>query len=1058
MNGIIEWFARNSVAANLLAVTIIVGGLSSVMNVKQEIFPEVDPRMVTVEIVYRGASPEEVERGVCQPIEEAIEGMDEIKKITSTATEGLGIVNVELEINADKGRFLDKFKNKVDSIRTFPEQIEVPVFEEITVVRQVVNVAVAGDLPEATLKDFAEKVRDDLLALPEITLVKLANVRNDEITIALSEWKLREYNLSMDEVARAVRAFSTDIPAGSIRSDSGHILIRTRTQKYLGHEFESILLRTMPDGTEIFVRDVANVTDGFQENDLISKFDGKPCAMVQVFRTGKQSAITISNAVIDYIDEQKNILPDSITLAQWQDDSTYLKSRLELLLFNGLFGLLLVVGILALFLRLSLAFWVAVGIVISFLGALWMMPLLGVSINLLSLFGFILVLGIVVDDAIIVSENIHEFQALGQGNLLQRAVRAAQEVGRPVTFAVFTTVAAFIPLAIAPGSIGEILSVIPLVVIPTLIFSLIESLFILPTHLGHRPLWFDTLKAKISFFYKFQDWFHGRVQWFIQNGYSKFLEVALKNRYATWAASIGILIACLGVIAGGWMRFQVFPAVEGDNIAAMVNMPQGTPAAQTQKIVDLIEQKAFQLQKEMDDEYGFEEGSIFRHVLTSVGQQPYAVTMQQGAGNYVLELTSGHKGEVHIETIPSEDRPGTSSEEMAVKWQEMVGDLPGVRNVTFTASLFSTGAPIELQLAGNNYQLLSRAVDKLKSKLAEFDGVHSIADSYEKANREIQINVNPEGLEMGFTPQFIGLQVRQAFFGAEAQRVQRGREEIRVMVRYPENERTSRYNLEKMMLRSPSGELVPFSTVATAEDAEGLSTITRVDGRRIVNVTASVDSAKITSNEVLGSLNQGFFDELKAEFPGIELGFEGEAAEQRELMGGILQGFPLAIMIIFALLAIPFKSYLQPFIVMSAIPFGLVGAIIGHLIMGMDLTIMSVFGIVALSGVVVNDNLVLVDFINKYRDKGGNLLEAVRKAGVARFRPILLTSLTTFAGLTPLILETSVQAKFLIPMAVSLAFGVVFATSISLVLVPSLYLILNDITSTFKKLTTHPNS
>lgn len=1052
MNGIIDWFAKNSVAANLLALTIIVGGIASSMNVKQEIFPEVDPRMITVDVTYRGASPEEVERGVCQPIEEAIEGMDDIKKITSTAAEGLGIVNIELELRADKGRFLNDLKNKVDGIRTFPEDIEEPVFEEVKVVRQVVNVAVAGDLPEKTLKELAEKVRTDLLALPEITLVKLANIRQDEVTIEFSEWKLREYGLTQEDVAQAIRFSSIDIPGGSIRSEAGNILIRTKTQKYAGSEFESVIIKTFPDGRKIRIGDVAEVVDGFRDNDLVSRFDGKKSAMVQVFRTGNQSAISISDAVIEYVDNAKQNLPDSVILAYWQDDSSYLKSRLELLLYNGLFGLILVIGILALFLRLSLAFWVAVGIVISFLGAMWMMPVLGVSINLLSLFGFILVLGIVVDDAIIVSENIHEFQEKGQGNLLERAVAAAQEVGRPVTFAVCTTLAAFIPLATAPGSIGEILGVIPLIVIPTLVFSLIESLFVLPSHLGHRPGWYDAAKRKLSFYYNFQKWFHGRIQYFIHNVYSKYLAVALKNRYATWAASISILIVCLGIVAGGWMRFQVFPPVEGDNIAAIVNMPQGTPASETEKIIRRIEEATQVLRERVDEKYNLNGQSLFRNTLTSVGQQPYSVTQQEGAGNYVLDISSGHKGEVHIELVPSEDRPGTSSEEMAVMWKEIVGELPGVRDVSFTSSLFSSGAPIEIQLAGKNYELLSLAINRLKGKLAEFDGVYSIADSYERASKEFQIEITPEGEELGLTALFVGEQVRKAFFGAEAQRVQRGREEIRIMVRFPANERSSDFNLERMMITTPSGQQVPFNIVAKAVESEGLSTIKRVNGKRIVNVTASVDSAKITSNEVIGALRQDFFAQLKSEFPGIEIGLEGEAREQMELVNGILQGYPLAIMIIFALLAIPFKSYLQPLIVMSAIPFGLVGAIIGHLIMGMDLTIMSVFGIVALSGVVVNDNLVLVDFINKYRDKGGELVEAVRQAGVARFRPILLTSLTTFAGLTPLILETSVQAKFLIPMAISLAFGVMFATMISLVLVPSLYLILNDFTKGFKSL------
>lgn len=1061
MNGMINWFARNPVAANLLALTVIVAGIVSTLNMKQEIFPEVDPRMVSVEIAYQGAAPEEVERGVCKPVEEAIEGMEGLKKITSTAAEGLGIVNAELEMDFDKGRFLDDFKNRIDGIRTFPEEIEEPVIEEIKVIKQVINVVIAGDLPERELKDFTERVREDLLALPEISMAKLTSVRPDEVTIELSEWKLREFGLTMDEVSRAVRQYSLDIPGGAIRSKNGDILVRTRNQKYDGVEFEDIVIRNRPDGTVIRVRDVAQVVDGFQDNDLSSRFDGRPAAMIQVFRTGNQSAIAISDAVIDYVDRTSQVLPEGVTMNYWQDDTSYLRSRLSLLLSNGFFGLLLVVGTLALFLRLSLAFWVAVGIVISFLGALWLMPMLGVSINLLSLFGFILVLGIVVDDAIVVSENIHEYQHLNKdANLLDIAIAAVQEVGRPVTFAVCTTIAAFLPLATAPGSIGEILSVIPLVVIPTLVFSLIESLLVLPSHLGHRPHWYDLLRKPLGFFYRFQAWFNSGVQYFIHQVYAKILQKALHYRYATWAAGLGILIASIGIIAGGWLRFQVFPPVEGDNLAAIVNMPQGTSAEETARIVQRVEDAALELQKQLDDQYDFGAPSIFRHMMTTIGQQPYAKTQAQGAGDYVLTLTSGHLGEVHIELLPSEDRPGTSSEKMALKWKELVGELPGVKDVTFTASLFSAGAPIEFQVEGENYDLLNRAVRDVKNKLAEFDGVYSIADSFDQAKKEILIRLKPRGVNLGLTPFVIGQQVRRSFFGDEAQRVQRGNEEIRIMVRYPLEERESLYSLETMMIRLPDGSEVPFTEVAEAELGEGLNTITRVDGRRIINVTASVDSTKVTANEVVSSLNNsgGFFDQLKSRYPGIEFGFEGEAAEQKELMGGIIQGFPLAAMIIFALLAIPFKSYLQPFIVMSAIPFGLVGAVLGHLIMNMELTIMSVFGIVALSGVVVNDNLVLVDFINRHRDRGGNILDAAKNAGIARFRPILLTSLTTFAGLTPLILETSVQAKFLIPMAVSLAFGVMFATMISLVLVPSLYLILNDITSLARRIFSPKNS
>ncbi|MCS1411621.1 MAG: Swarming motility protein SwrC [Verrucomicrobia subdivision 3 bacterium] len=1048
MNGVIEWFARNGVAANLLVVFIMLAGLMSMQTLKREVFPETDSGMISVAVEYLGAAPAEVEEGVCIRIEEAIQSLEGIKQMTSTASEGKGTVMVELLPNAEVSSVLDEIKAKVDAIDTFPEEAEKPVIQEILLRKQVINVGIAGPVSEVTLKRFGEQVRDQLAVLPNITQVELANVRPYEVSIEVSEQSLRKYGLSFDEVAGAVRRSSLDLPGGSVKTEGGEILLRTKGQAYRGEDFESIILRTRRDGTRLLLSDVARVVDGFAETDKEGRFDGMPSVLIQVFRVGDQNALDISETVYAFVDEMKTRLPEGMLITTWQDDSSYLKSRQQLLVKNGLYGLLLVFLTLALFLRINLAGWVSFGLAVSFLGAFWVMPWMDVSINLLSLFAFILVLGIVVDDAIIVSENIHAHQEVEQDEL-GAAIRGAQEVGKPVIFAVLTTVAAFLPLLMVPGGTGKVIKVIPAVVIPTVLFSLIESLLVLPNHLSHhRVSRSRDRKSVIGAWSRFHTWFAGQLDAFVRGVYQPVLGSALRWRYLTVAGAIGIMLVTVGLIFGGWIKFQFFPAVEGDSMAAILTMPLGTPADVTRKAVDRIEASALALRDEIDGARGEGEGSVFRHVLSSVGQQPYNKTQQEGAGNFVPDFSSAHLGEVQIELQASEKREGTSSAEMANRWRELTGEIPGATELLFTASIFSSGEAINIQLVGNDFDRLRRAADELKTHLVSYAGVYDIADSFRDGKQEVKLTIKPGAEALGLSQMDLGRQVRQAFYGEEAQRIQRGRDEVRIMVRYPKNERRSLGDLEEMRIRTPQGAEVPFVEVAEVETGRGFSEIKRVDRQRAINVTAEVDPMKANANEVIADLETSYLPNLKRAYPGVFYTWEGEQREQQETMRGMLSGYPLALLIIYALLAIPFGSYLQPFIVMSAIPFGLVGAVWGHVIMGMDLTILSLFGIIALSGVVVNDNLVMVVYINRHRDRGGSLIDAVRKAGMARFRPILLTSLTTFVSLIPLILEKSVQAKFLIPMATSLAFGVVFATMISLLLVPSGYLVLED----FKKL------
>ena len=1041
MNAMVAWFARNHVAANLLMVTIIAGGLLTFGTIPKEVFPEFSADLITISVPYLGAAPAEVEEAVCARIEERIQDLEGIKELRSTAAEGIGQVTVEVERGTDARELLNDIKSRVDAIDTFPEETEKPIIQEVVLRKQVITVAIYGPLDEAVLKRLGERVRDDLSGLPGVSQVELAAARPYEISIEVSEDALRRHGLTFNQVAQAVRDSSLDLPGGSIRNRDGEILLRTAAQARTGAEFERLVLLTRGDGTRLVLGDVAQVVDGFAETDQSSRFDGQPAVLVQVFRVGDQSAIDIADQVKTYVTQEQARMPEGVSLTTWSDDTQVLRSRIELLLRNGRMGLMLVLLMLALFLKLRLAGWVSSGILVAFLGAFWLMPSFDVSINLISLFAFIVVLGIVVDDAIVVGENI--FRHLEQGKKpLEAAVEGAQEVAIPVLFSVLTTIAAFYPLLSVDGSTGKIMRVIPLVVILTLVFSLLEALFVLPAHLAHTRHRAGA-EAGSNPWKRLQAGVSRGLQRFIERVYQPSLEVAIRWRYATTAAAIAVLVLSLAMVAGGWIKFTFMPKIEADTIAAFVSMPQGTPAEVTERAVRRIQDRALELQGllEAEGHHG-----AFRHVLASVGEQPYRNS--QGHGPNTGQVGSrAHLGEVTIELAPAEARTMTSPQ-IVDRWREMVGTIPDATELVFASSLFSTGEAINVQFSGPSLNLLEQAAAELKERLREYPGVIDIADSFEPGKQEIKLRVTPEAEAMGIQLADVARQVRQAFYGEEAQRMQRGREEVKVMVRYPNTDRRSLGDLEEMRIRTQGNAAqedveVPFTTAAKVELGQGFAAIQRVDRHRTINVTADVD-AQTNANEVIADLESRVLPQLLANYPGLRYSFEGEQQQQRETMGGLRRGFLFALLAIYCLLAIPFRSYAQPLIVMTAIPFGLVGAVWGHGLLGMDLTVLSMFSIVALTGVVVNDSLVMVDFINRAYRTGTPLLNAVREAGVARFRPILLTSLTTFVGLLPLLLEKSLQAKFLIPMAVSLAFGVLFATAITLILVPVCYILLED--------------
>ena len=1026
----IAWLARNRVAANLMMAMIIASGLLASGTVNEEVMPEIELDRIVVEVPYLGAAPEEVEQAVCIRIEEAIQGIDGIKQIESTASEGMGMVLVELELGADARKAVDDIKSSVDAITTFPLETEKPIVRELTNRNQVTDIAVSGPLDPYELKALAEQVRDELAALPGITQVDLVGAPPYEISIEISEIALRRYGMTFDQVANAVRRSSLDLPGGAVRTEGGEILLRTIGQAYRGEDYERLIVWTRADGSQLRLGDVATVIDGFQETDQTARFDVDPTMMISVFRTGTQSTLDIAAQVQEYVDGAQARLPAGVQLTVWLNDAERLGAQLSLMLRNGFTGFALVFIVLALFLDLRLAFWVSLGIPISFLGAVALLPTLDVSINMMSLFAFILVLGIVVDDAIIVGENIFRHQEQYESGL-QGAIDGAHEIAKPVTFAVLTTVAAFMPLALVPGMMGKMFRVIPFVVIPCLLFSLVESLGILPAHLSHRRQ-----KRRPGLWRRFQGQFAHGLLWFTRHIYRPTLDAALEWRYLTASVGVGMMILTMGMVASGRPNFQFFPSIEANFMVASLTMPQGTPVTTTSGAVERLEIGARRLRQELQSETGQD---YFRHVSAAVGDQPMAAR-RSGPG---ASAGAAHLGEVMIELIPSETRR-YNSEQLGTMWRAATGQIPEAVDVNFSMSMMGPGEDIDVQLSGPDVDQLRAAANEVKRRLTEYAGVHEITDTFRAGKEELQLGITPAAETLGLTLEDLGRQVRQAFYGEEAQRIQRDRDDVRVMVRYPRDGRRSLGDLESMRIRTPDGGEVPFTQVATVEQGRGFASIRRVDRNRAVNVTATVDPAVASAGQVVDDLDTRILPEVLASTPGVFYTFEGAQAELSDSVGGLQRGFALALLMIFALLAVPLKSYLQPLIIMSAIPFGLVGAVWGHLIMSLDVTMMSMFGLIALTGVVVNDSLIMVDFINRRRQEHSDLSAAVRDAGMNRFRPILLTSFTTFFGLVPLMLDRSFDAAFVIPMGVSLAFGVLFATFITLILVPTAYMILED--------------
>ena len=1030
----IHWFASNPVVANILMLTILCAGVFTAFTVRKEGFPAFAAETVTVRVPIRGGTPEDVERGVSIKIEEAIESVEGIDHIRSVSSDNIATVTINAKEGYDIKKLLDDVKIRVDAIPRLPEQAEKPVVTEKKRENIVLWVELHGDVPLAERKEAARKLRDVLLRQPAISKIETFGAPDYEISIEPSEEKLRRYQLTFSEVADAVSNNSINLGGGDIKSDRGDISLRSRHQAYRKKDFENILLRSSEDGTRIYLKDVATVRDDFVDQETLNRFNGIPTTSLKIITEGNDDIINAVKQARETLEEYKD-LPDGVTLTSWLDGSTNIRDRLVLLGKNGGTGILLVLIILMLFLNLRLAFWVALGIPISLAGAAILFPLPGIdmSINVLSSFGFLVVLGIVVDDAIVIGESIYSEKEnaknpASKSSPINTTVRGVSKVVTPATFGVITTIAAFLPLTQVSGRLGNVFGQIAVAVIFCLIFSLIESKLILPSHLAHIDVHKQPKNPISCAWAKLQKAIANGLQWVINQLYRPFIRVCISWRYAVLASFIAILILVIGLFPAGQLRFVFFPNIYRDNVSALIELEQGQSVDYLHQQALRVEAAANELGAEYKEKYG---QNPFKHIQISA--------------------STDNKAAVAAELTRSTTRQNLDTATIIREWQKRVGEIAGARSLAFTARAGPPGGDIVINLEGDDLNQLKTVADDLKKTIATYPGTYSIIDTFDSGKPEIQYPITPAGQAAGLSQGDLARNVRDAFYGREAQRVQRGRDEVRIMVRYPLEDRENLSTLRDMRVRKPDGTAVPFSTVAETKYSSSLASIERYDNKRIVAVEARIDKAVTTPDEVNKRLQEEFFPTMKAQYPNITTSPSGEIEQRMKSMQSLIRGFIISIILIYILIAIPLKSYTKPLIIMSVIPFGIIGALLGHYIIGIPVSILSVFGILALSGVVVNDSLVLVCRIDDLRAEGTNLLDACRRAGADRFRAILLTSLTTFFGLAPLLLEKEVQAQFLKPMVASLAFGILFATVITLVLLPTLMIIARDIKYGFKK-------
>jgi len=1021
----LRWFIDNKVASNLLMVAIVLGGLSSLPILEREVMPGIPLDMIQINVDYPGASPAEIEERICIRIEEAIHDLDGVESIISEAVDGRGGVAIEIGKGFSTQKVLNDIKARVDALDTLPEQAEEPQIQEAPWSEEVIELVLRANIDEAALRTLTLRVRDDVARLPGVDQVDVEGLREPEMAIEISEAMLRKYKLAFDDVVNAIQRSSINLPGGALRSEGGDVSLRTYEQAYTEEDFKAVVLLRNPDGTRVTLGDVAEVRDGFEELDELSRFNGQRAAALKVRVRNKPDVVAVNEAVRNYAEEARSTLPPGVELDIWLDRSEIFRSRSEMLITSGLMGLGLVFVLLTLFLRPAIAIWVCVGIAVSFLGALFVIPSTPISVNMMTLFAFVLVLGIVVDDAIIIGESIHVQVQRGLSGK-EAAYEGARRVAKPVIFAAVTTMIAFSPALFIDGSAAKLTMPLSVVVILALAFSLVEAFLILPSHLSHlkpvpdnpEPGTLAAVRHRIA----------KALSDFSTQKYRPFIEKAVSSRYLTLSAFLAAWMIIMSFVQGGWVKQTFYPLIPGDNILVGVTLSDGVAFSTTEDVVEQIEQAAEKVRAHYIAERDGED--IVKNIRSHARENVILVTM---------ELT------------PGEDR-GIPIENITEFWRSEIGYIPDTKSYTFDYHLIDREPPIKLGLTASDTAVLAAATAEVEAKLATYDGLFGINNSQRSARTEILVRAKPAGEHYSVDREQIARQVRQGFFGEEVQRIPRGRDEVKVMVRYPEEDRRSLEHINEMRIRVGDDAELPISAIADLEFTQGASAIRRLDRRRIVEVVSDADYKIADPTKIVTDIRLNFVPGLEEKYPGLKFLVQGEQDAASEFLFELVRLTLMAFLCTFGLIAIAFRSYIQPALIMSAVPFGLLGAVVGHLVFGATMSMFSFMGVVAAAGVVINDNLVLIDRINQLRQTESSMAKAVIDAATSRFRPILLTSFTTFVGLLPIMSERSSQSEYLKPMTLSLGFGVAFASFVTLIMVPCLYLVVEDVREKFRSL------
>ncbi|MBF0277065.1 MAG: efflux RND transporter permease subunit [SAR324 cluster bacterium] len=1028
MTGFIKYMVHNHVAANILLLFIIMGGIYTGYNIPQEVFPDVEYNRINISVSYPGAGPSEVSTALCQPIEQAITEIDGLEEILCTANEERASLRADLKKGVDQQAVLQEIRNAVDSIKSFPDEVSDPQVSKQVRRVNLMDLVLYGEIPRTILFDYAYQIKDELLSIEGISYISISGDIPREILIEVNPDHLNQYNQTLNALAVRVKKASSDIPAGSVKVGASQILLRTNSKKASAQEIGEIVVDTLADGSVLTLNEIATIRESLQETDSMALFDGQPAVIFSIYQDKDSTPGQLSKIVTAKLAEYQNNLPDTLKFEVWSDRSEMFDDRLELLVRNAGIGLALVFLTLAFFMELRLAFWVMLGIPISFIGSLIFLPFAGVTIHMNSLFAFILVSGIVVDDAVVIGENIYRHIEMGK-NKIDAAIDGCLEMAGPVTFAILTTLCAFAPMLFVEGRMGTFIYAIPTIVIAVLSISLIEALFILPAHLGHisnKPLLIILRPIELA-----RRFFDRGLKWIINKPFTAVIRVTLEYRYSTVAAAIVFLSLSGGFIGGGVVPLQFFPSIDSDSINATLELPTGFPGDKTRKLIRDVEKTAIDIIEKIDLEAGNGKKS-YDHIFTRV----QARSRRSRTENTTIDIRVRFK---------KEEERNVNIRQFTMMWRKAIPKSPEILALNFRSRMIHFGDDIRITLSHRNPALLKKAVEDLKGQLLSFENVKDIVDSETGGSREFQFSLSDEAIALGITPTIFAESLRGAFQGIETHSITRENQDIDVVVLFPKLYRDNVNTLNEMKINTPQGKMIFLKDAALIKEGVEPAAIRRVNLQRVVEITAGIEEGIDNTDQLTDTINEVYLSKLGEMYPGTSIKMKGSHENRTKSMNSLWLGFGIALIGIFSLLAVFFRSYSQPVIVMLSIPFGIAGAVAGHYILGHPISFMSLFGLVGLTGVVVNDALILIDAINRHPEVRSNLFNALLGASRMRFRPIVITSITTFAGLGPILFEQSRQAQFLIPTAISLGIGILFATFVTLILVPALYFCLDDI-------------